>query len=83
MFGIFKMGRLLRLNKIVQFLNVDEDSKATMKLTIMIIFLTIYMHCWACVWWMLVRNEKNWIPYMEQREDGRDMYALYYKTIGS
>ena len=83
LFGILKMGRVLRLNKIIQFLNVSEDVKASMKLTKMIFFLTIYIHCFACLWWIVVKHDRNWVSYKEQRPDGRDFYAIYNKLIGS
>lgn len=56
-FGILKLGRLLRLNKIIAYLNVIEDVKAMIKLIKMVFFLIIYMHLYACFWWMLVKNK--------------------------
>ena len=62
LFGILKLGRVLRLNKIIQFLNVEEDVKATIKLMKMIFFLIIYMHFFACVWWIIVKEDQIWVP---------------------
>jgi predicted histidine transporter YuiF (NhaC family) len=53
-FGIIKMVRVLRLNKVIQFLRVNEDLKASMKLIKMIGFLVIYIHIFSCIWWLMV-----------------------------
>ena len=63
LFGILKLGRVLRLSKIISFLNVTEDVKASMKLTKIIFFLIIYLHCYACLWWMVIKHDQNWVPY--------------------
>jgi hypothetical protein len=62
MFGILKLGRVLRLNKIIQYLNVEEDIKASMKITKMVLFLFIYIHLYACLWWITVKFDKSWVP---------------------
>ena len=62
--GLLKLGRVLRLNKIISFLNVTEDVKASMKLTKMIFFLVIYIHLFACIWWIMVERDKIWQPYI-------------------
>ena len=75
LFGILKLGRVLRLSKIIQYLNVEEDVKASMKLLKMIFFLIIYMHLFACFWWMVVSVDKVWVPPIDYEEE--DMYAIY------
>ena len=77
LFGILKLGRILRLNKIIQFLNVDEDTKASMKLTKMIFFLVIYIHLFACTWWLLVKWDETWIPYADES----DFKKVYTSSI--
>ena len=62
-FGLFKLGRLLRINKIIQFLNASRDFKAGAKLINLIFFLLIYLHCFACALWLSVSEDKLWIPY--------------------
>jgi len=79
LFGILKLGRVLRLNKIIQFLNVDEDVKASMKLSKMVFFLIIYIHFYACLWWLLVKNSLNWVPPMHTANE--DMYEVYTYPI--
>lgn len=75
MFGILKLGRVLRLNKIIAFLNVEEDVKASMKLTKMVFFLVIYIHFFACIWFLIVKKDKKWISLIHAPTD--DFYQLY------
>ena len=67
-FGILKLGRILRLNKIIQYLKMEEDIKASMKVFKMIFFLSIYIHLAACMWWLVIMHSVEtggmWIPYM-------------------
>ena len=61
-FGLLKLGRLLRISKIIQFLNASRDFKAGAKLMKIIFFLVIYLHCFACGLWLSVRDGKEWVP---------------------
>jgi len=80
MLGILKLGRVLRLNKIIQFLNVDEDVKASMKITKMVLFLSIYIHLYACIWWIIVSIDQSWIP-PKNIPMNREWYGDYNGTI--
>lgn len=61
-FGIMKLGRVLRLNKIIQFLKSAEDIKASLQIVKMVLFLLIYLHIYTCYWWSVVSKTENWIP---------------------
>lgn len=62
-FGLLKLGRLLRINRIIRFLNASRDLKAGAKLINLISFLVIYLHCYACMLWFMVKDDKKWTPY--------------------
>ena len=53
--GLLKLGRLLRINRIIRFLNAAKDIKAGAQLFNLILCLTIYLHFYACMLWMLVK----------------------------
>jgi len=53
-FGALKLVRVLRLNKIITYLRSTEEVKAFLKLSKLIFLLIMYLHCFACIWWMLV-----------------------------
>ena len=77
------MGRILRLSKIIQFLKSTDDVKATLLLFKLVLYLVLYMHCFTCIWWMLVSNSDTlWMPpmYMEYPER---YYIVYDQDIGS
>lgn len=62
--GILKLGRVLRLNKIIQFLKSTDDVKAGLKLLKMILYLVVYLHSFTCTWWLMVRNTETWVTPM-------------------
>lgn len=64
-FGILKLGRILRLSKIIQFLRTTEDVKASLRIFKMVLFLMVYLHCYTCLWWSLIFSRKTWIPPMD------------------
>jgi hypothetical protein len=68
----------LRLNKIIAYLNVIEDVKAMIQLIKLVFFLVIYMHLYACFWWMLVKKEQSWVPYQDMETD--DFYRIYRQS---
>lgn len=73
---------MLRLNKIIQFLNVEEDIKASLKLTKMILFLVIYIHFFTCIWWMIIENsDEPWIPPKDMIMGENYFYILYESSI--
>lgn len=74
-FGILKLGRILRLSKIIQFLRTTEDVKASLRIFKMVLFLMVYLHCYTCLWWSLIFSRKTWIPPMDQ-STGLD-YSIY------
>lgn len=74
-FGALKLVRVLRLSKIITYLRSTEEFKAFLKLNKLIFFLIIYLHCFGCMWWWIIRTEKEWIPPMNFNDD--DWYFVY------
>ena len=74
-FGALKLVRVLRLSKIIAYLRATEELKAFLKLIKLVFFLMIYMHCLACIWWMIVSREEFWIPPMNFNDE--DLYFVY------
>ena len=77
-FGLLKLVRVLRLNRIIMYLNLKQDIKAvsafrhlltsfplslqSIKLIKLIFFLLMYVHFIACIWYYLIDHKKVWIP---------------------
>lgn len=45
-----KLVRILRLSKLIDYLNSSDDFKLTLKLVKMMFFLILYLHLSACLW---------------------------------
>jgi hypothetical protein len=61
-FGILKLVRLLRLNRIITNMNVLRDTKTALKLGKLIFFLIMYVHCTSCLWYFTVKGDGLWMP---------------------
>ena len=58
MFGLLKLVRVLRLGRIIAYLNLKDDVKMSLKLMKLVFFLVIYIHCWACLWFLIVKGDQ-------------------------
>lgn len=73
--GIFKLGRLLRLNDIISYMKATDDVKSSLRLSKLILFLIVYIHIFACNWWFTVKTDEIWIPAIDIVKS--DYYAIY------
>ena len=64
--GVLKLGRILRLSKIIRYLRTTNDVKASLRIFKMVLFLSVYLHCYTCMWWIIVKQNETWIPPMDQ-----------------
>ena len=89
--GLLKMFRVLRLGKIIGFLNLNDDVKISLKLSKLVFLLTIYIHCVGCLWYYLVKDEEKWLPPLDYLWVQTDIYerswtyqywmAMYHSTL--
>jgi len=61
-FQLLKLFRLSRISKIIKNLPMKEDIKAGIKVLNLIFMLFIYIHCIACLDFLIVNHYKNWCP---------------------
>lgn len=47
----------------------------------MVLFLTVYIHCFTCVWWLIVGKTKIWISPLYVKADNSTFYAVYSAGI--
>lgn len=63
---MLKLFRVLRLSRIIAYMNSTDDVKLSLRLFKLCFFLVLYIHCTACVLYYFTRiedNEENiWIP---------------------
>ena len=55
--GVLKLGRILRLSKIIRYLRTTNDVKASLRIFKMVLFLSVYLHCYTCMWWVIVKQK--------------------------
>jgi len=79
--GIFKLGRLLRLNDIISFMKASDDVKSSLKLVKLIMFLIVYIHLFACNWWFMIKSDKVWIPPIDMPRG--KLYKIYVEPSTS
>ena len=53
--ALLKLIRMLRLSHIISVINVKQETKTRLKLLKLFFFLVMYIHCWACLWFMVVK----------------------------
>lgn len=61
-FQLLKLFRLSRISKIIKNLPLKEDVKVMIKVTNVIFMLFIYIHCMACIDFLIVNDSKEWCP---------------------
>jgi hypothetical protein len=62
LFGLLKLTRILRLGRIIAYMRTKDDIKMTFKLIQLMIFLFGYVHLVACVWFIIVNIDAEWMP---------------------
>lgn len=45
LFGLLKLVRILRLSRLITYMNLQDDVKMSLKLAKLIFFLIMYIHC--------------------------------------
>lgn len=63
LFGILKMGRLARLERIIRMLTSSQEVKVMAQLGYILIGIFIYLHWYSCIFWFIVREDATWLPY--------------------
>ena len=82
--GILKVARVLRLGRIINVLNTQQEIKMTLKLCNLVFSLILYIHLVGCTWHYIYKVDENWIPpldYMYVRTDLYDRDIIYQYWI--
>jgi CRP-like cAMP-binding protein len=62
MFGLLKLVRILRLSRLISYMNLKDDLKMSLKLGKLIFFLVMYLHWVGCIWFYIAKQDEKWIP---------------------
>ena len=75
---IFKVTRITRFTKVIQKLELKEDQKAMVKIFKLILTLLLIMHIIGCIWYVIVSDEKLWVPPLDFIYVQRGSYYRFY-----
>ena len=53
--ALLKLFRIVRLQKIISSLNTEINKKVMLKILKLLLYLTMYIHCQACLWFYIVK----------------------------
>ena len=72
--SLLKLVRVLRLSRLITYLNLKNDLKMTFKLFKLIFFLILYIHCLGWAWFYIVKQNEKWIPPLDYVFITTDIY---------
>lgn len=58
LFGLLKLYRISRLNRIINFARARNDVKLVLRICQLLFFLLMYVHLVACSWWIIVTYDE-------------------------
>jgi len=80
--GLLKIQRIQRLNSVIMNANTSQQTKAALKVIQLVIYMFIYIHFMACIWYHFVNLDEEWIPNMDFIWFGTpQVYGFYYYQI--
>jgi hypothetical protein len=59
---LLKLIRILRLGRIIRFMRAKDTVKSSMRLGMLVLYLLLWVHFTACIWWIVVSVESTWVP---------------------
>ena len=60
--GLLKFSRVLRLSKLITYLNLTSNVKMTLKMINLIFFIILFVHWLAWFWFYVVSRQDSWCP---------------------
>jgi len=60
--GMLKLIRVLRLSRLITYLNLKNELKMSLKLLKLVFFLVLFLHFLCCTWYYIVKIDEKWIP---------------------
>jgi len=75
LFSLLKLVRVTRLSRIIARTNVKQDVKNGMKLSQLIFNIIMYIHCLACLWFVIANSDQEWKPPLDYVDPEADLYS--------
>lgn len=60
--AVLKLVRVLRLQRVITYMNTTDDVKLSLQLVKTSIFLLLFIHFTACLWFHLANEDQKWVP---------------------
>ena len=71
---MLKLMRVLRLGRIITYMNSTDDVKLSLRLLKLCFFLLLYIHVTGCAWFYVISMNQKWLPAQFQfYEENRQM----------
>lgn len=76
LFAMLKLVRVLRLQRVITFMNTTDDVKLTLQLVKTSFYLILFIHVAACLWFSIVKEDEKWKPGQTKLfgESGKNLY---------
>ena len=86
LFGLFKIYRIARLNRIINFMRAKNSVKLALRIGQLLFFLLMYVHLVACAWWIIVSYDQNWVPPADRSEifdesENYQYWVAFYNSV--
>ncbi|CAI2363764.1 unnamed protein product [Moneuplotes crassus] len=75
LFGLLKLVRVLRLSRLITYMNLQDELKMSLKLIKLFFFLVMYIHCVGCIWFFIVKQNEKWMPPLDYVWVGTNIYS--------
>lgn len=85
--SMMKIIRILRLSRLINYLNTAEDLKLSLKLGQTIFLILLYIHITGCIWYYLINLQENWEPPQGLSDSlltlsfGKQFFIIFYNAI--
>ena len=60
--GMLKLFRVARISDVIRNLSIKKETKAMLKVLWLVVFLFLYSHVIACLWYYVVKDAEKWVP---------------------
>ena len=85
---MMKIIRVLRLNRLINFMTTSQDIKLSLRLVQSIFLILLYIHISSCIWYFQIQQDVDWQPGQGLEEDfykitdiSRKFFITFYSSI--
>lgn len=73
---LLKLLRIFRISRILKFVRARDVVKSGMRIIQMTTYLVMYIHLTGCLWFILIKNQNNWVPVPDFLTGTSDFYEV-------